>query len=136
MAKSRRVSHTDKVQSQPIAKIADNVNDNDTVKDKDILFKERKEKFILWFNQQKEIKTGKKGMVRVLSKTDDNNLKKLFKDYKLSDFQIALDNMFKNTWVQENKMYTIAHLLAINNFNRYLGEGEKEPKKVIKNLYD
>jgi len=99
-------------------------------------FDTKKEKFILWFNQQKEIKTGKKGMVRVLSKTDDNNLKKLFKDYKLSDFQIALDNMFKNTWVQENKMYTIAHLLAINNFNRYLGEGEKEPKKVIKNLYD
>jgi hypothetical protein len=126
------------VPSQKVANIADTVKDNvkDTVKDKDILFKERKEKFILWFNQQKEIKTGKKGMVRVLSKTDDNNLKKLFKDYKLSDFQIALDNMFKNTWVQENKMYTIAHLLAINNFNRYLGEGEKEPKKVIKNLYD
>ncbi len=99
-------------------------------------FETKKEKFILWFNQQKEIKTGKKGMVRVLSKTDDNNLKKLFKDYKLSDFQIALDNMFKSPWVQENKMYTIAHLLAINNFNRYLGEGEKEQKKVIKNLYD
>jgi len=111
-------------------------SDRDSDRDSDILFKERKEKFILWFNQQKEIKTGKKGMVRVLSKTDINNLKKLFKDYKLSDFQIALDNMFKNTWVQEHKMYTIAHLLAINNFNRYLGEGEKEPKKAIKNLYD
>jgi len=98
-------------------------------------FKNKKEKFINWFNQQKKIKTGKVGMVRVLSSTDDNNLKKLFKDYKLSDFQIALDNMFLSSWVVENKMYTIAHLLSINNFNKYLGQGAKEIKPT-ENLYD
>lgn len=105
------------------------------VQEKEQVFIERKQKFITWFNQQKKIKTGKIGMVRVLSSTDDNNLKKLFKDYKLSDFQIALDNMFLSSWVIENKMYTIAHLLAINNFNKYLGEGQKEVKP-LENLYD
>ena len=43
--------------------------------------------------------------------------------------------MFLSSWVIENKMYTIAHLLAINNFNKYLGEGQKEVKP-LENLYD
>lgn len=100
------------------------------------IFEIKKEKFIIWFNQQKELKTNKKGKVKVLSKTDDNNLKQLFKGYERSDFQIALDNMFKSEWAVNNGMCTPAHFLRIDNFNKYLAQGVKEPKKVIKNLYD
>ena len=135
MAKSRRVSHTDKVQSQPIAKIADNVNDNDTVKDKDILFKERKEKFILWFNQQRKLKTGKLGKVKMLSKTDTNNLKQLLKDYTIEEFQIAFNNMHLSPWAVENKQCNTSHFLRVDNFNRYLNEGDKTIKETD-NLYD
>lgn len=105
-------------------------------KEKDKSYIEKKESFINWFNQQKEVKTGKKGKVSVLSSTDDNNLKQLFKGYELSDFKIALDNMFLSTWAVENKMCYPAHFLRIDNFNKYLAQGSKEPKKAIKNLYD
>jgi len=137
MAKGRKASHTDKVQSQPIAKIADNDNDNDndTVKDKDILFKERKEKFILWFNQQRKLKTGKLGKVKMLSKTDTNNLKQLLKDYTIEEFQIAFNNMHLSPWAVENKQCNTSHFLRVDNFNRYLNEGDKTIKKTD-NLYD
>jgi len=100
------------------------------------LYYKRKEKFITWFNQQKKIKTGRMGTIKVMSKTDDNNLKQLFKGYKIEDFQIALDNMYKNPWAVENKMCNIAHFLRIDNFNKYLSQGEKKKVKPIENLYD
>ena len=89
-------------------------------------FKERKQKFITWFNEQKKIKTGRKGTIKILSSTDDNNLKRLFKEYKIEDFKIALDNMFKSTWAVENGMCNISHLIRIDNFNKYLGQGVKD----------
>ncbi len=99
-------------------------------------FEIKKEKFILWFNQQKEIKTNKKGKVKVLSKTDDNNLKQLFKGYTIEDFQIAFDNMFKSDWAVNEGMTNPAHFLAIKNFNKYLSQGVKAPKKKLNDLYD
>lgn len=102
----------------------------------DNTFKEKKEKFIVWFNQEKKVKTGRKGTIRVMSKTDDNNLKQLFKGYKLADFQIALDNMFKSSWAVENGMCNITHLVRVDNFNKYLGQGVKQSVKPVENLYD
>lgn len=137
IAKGRKVSHTDKVPSHRVANIADkdNVNVKDNVKDKDILFKERKEKFILWFNQQRKLKTGKLGKVKMLSKTDTNNLKQLLKDYTIEEFKIAFDNMHLSPWAVENKQCNTSHFLRVDNFNRYLNEGEKKQKKTD-NLYD
>ena len=93
---------------------------------KEQLHKKKKQKFINWFNEEKKIKTGKKGTIKILSTTDDNNLKKLFKEYKMEDFKIALDNMFKSSWAVENGMCNISHLIRVDNFNKYLGQGASE----------
>jgi len=97
--------------------------EEEEVKGKEQLYLERKKKFIDWFNQQKKIKTGRKGTIKILSTTDDNNLKRLFKEYKIEDFKIALDNMFKSTWATTNGMCNITHLIRVDNFNKYLGQG-------------
>ena len=93
---------------------------------KEQLHKKKKQKFINWFNEEKKIKTGKKGTIKILSTTDDNNLKKLFKEYKMEDFKIAFDNMFKSSWAVENGMCNISHLIRVDNFNKYLGQGASE----------
>lgn len=105
-------------------------------KEKEQVFIERKEKFILWFNQQRKIKTGKLGKVKILSKTDTNNLKQLLKDYTIEEFQIAFDNMHLSTWAVENNQCNTSHFLRVDNFNKYLNQGEKSQPKGIKNLYD
>jgi len=110
-------------------------SDSDSDSDSDILFKERKEKFILWFNQQRKVKTGKLGKVKMLSKTDTNNLKQLLKDYTIEEFQIAFNNMHLSPWAVENKQCNTSHFLRVENFNKYLNEGDKTTKKVD-NLYD
>jgi len=100
-------------------------------------FKERKQKFILWFNQQKKKATGKDSNLKVLSTTDDNNLKKLLDGgYEISEFQIAFNNMLKSEWVKQNGMASISHLIRLDNFNKYLTQGENDYKPKMTNLYD
>ena len=100
--------------------VNDTVNDNVKVKP----FKEKKEKFLNWFNIQKKIKTGVKGKFKVLTSTDDKNLKKLFKDYSTDEFAIAVNNLFKSKWAIENNMLTPSHFLRVENFNKYLNQGD------------
>jgi hypothetical protein len=98
-------------------------------------FTQRKEKFILWFNESKRIYTGKLGKAQVLSTTDENNLKKLLKSYTVEDFNIAVSNLYKSKWADENNMLTISHFVRIENFNKYLEQGDRigEPKKAVNN---
>jgi hypothetical protein len=111
-------------------------NDNNNNKDNNT-FKERKQKFILWFNQQKKKATGKDSNLKVLSTTDDNNLKKLLDGgYEISEFQIAFNNMLKSEWVKQNGMASISHLIRLDNFNKYLTQGENDYKPKMTNLYD
>ena len=95
-----------------------------------LTFEQRKEKFLIWFNQQKKVHTGRLGSTKQMSTTDDNNLKKLFKSYDHNDFKIALDNMYKSQWAKENNMRTVSHFVRIDNFNKYLEQGDTDQSKI------
>lgn len=94
-------------------------------KDK-VNIKEKKERFLTWFNQTKFQYTGKEGKSRVMTSTDENNFKKLLDVYKQVDFDIAVKNLYKSKWAEENNMRTISHFLRIENFNKYLEQGDKQ----------
>ena len=87
-------------------------------------FTDKKKGFILWFNQSKFKYTGKQGKSKVLTKTDESNLKKLIDSYEQSDFDIAIKNLYNSKWAQENNMRTISHFVRIENFNKYLEQGD------------
>lgn len=111
-------------------------NDNKDNKDNNT-FIQRKQNFILWFNQQKKKATGKDSNLKVLSTTDDNNLKKLLDGgYEIAEFQIAFNNMLKSEWVKQNGMASISHLIRLDNFNKYLTQGENDYKPKMTKLYD
>jgi len=97
---------------------------NVSVSDNNNTYKEKKEKFLNWFNLKKEKHTGKIGMFKILTSTDDKNLKKLYKDYGAEEFEIAIKNLYKSKWAIENNMLTPSHYLRIENFNRYLNQGD------------
>lgn len=83
-------------------------------------FEDRKQKFLVWFNSQKKVYTGKQGKFKVLAKTDDSNLKQLFKAYENEDFKTAIKSLFANKWAVENNMLTPSHFIRLENFNKYL----------------
>lgn len=87
-------------------------------------YEEKKEKFLNWFNIKKQKHTGKIGKFKVLTKTDDVNLKKLYKDYGAEEFEIAIKNLYKSKWAIENNMLTPSHYLRVENFNKYLNQGD------------
>ena len=93
-------------------------------------FEQRKEKFLNWFNEQKKVHTGRKGSTKQMTSTDDNNLKKLLKAYDHGDFKIALSNMYKSQWAKENNMRTVSHFVRIENFNKYLEQGDTDQSKI------
>lgn len=102
--------------------VSDNVNVS--VSDNKNTYKEKKEKFLNWFNLKKEKHTGKIGRFKILTSTDDKNLKKLYKDYGAEEFEIAIKNLYKSKWAIENNMLTPSHYLRIENFNKYLNQGD------------
>ena len=87
-------------------------------------FSEKKEKFLNWFNLKKQKHTGKIGRFKILTSTDDKNLKKLYKDYGAEEFEIAIKNLYKSKWAIENNMLTPSHYLRVENFNKYLNQGD------------
>ena len=87
-------------------------------------YEEKKEKFLNWFNIKKQKHTGKIGKFKVLTKTDDVNLKKLYKDYGAEEFEIAVINLYKSKWAIENNMLTPSHYLRVENFNKYLNQSD------------
>ena len=89
------------------------------------------ETFLLWFNKKKELKNGVQGKFKVLTFTDENNLKKLLSSYELSDFNYAIVNLFNSEWAKENNMITPSHFLRVENFNKYLNQEHKKQKLVI-----
>ena len=92
-------------------------------------FKDKVIAFIDWFNQQKEVYTGAKGKTKGLSKTDENNLKKLLKDYTFDDFKLAIPHLFSNQWAKDTNNLTPTHFLRVDNFNKYLNATNVKPKK-------
>ena len=89
------------------------------------------ETFLLWFNKKKELNNGVKGKFKVLTLTDENNLKKLLNSYNLKDFNYAIVNLFDSKWAKENNMITPSHFLRVENFNKYLNQEHKKQKIVI-----
>lgn len=85
--------------------------------------------FLVWFNNQKKKHTGTVGKFKMLSKTDQNNFKKLLKDYDYSDFEEAIPKMFANDWAKETNNLTPTHFLRNDNFNKYLNATIK--KEVV-----
>lgn len=103
--------------------------ESETKEDK-LTFEQRKKKFLIWFNEQKKVYTGRKGSTKQMTPTDDNNLKKLLKAYEHEDFKIALSNMYKSQWAKENNMRTVSHFVRIENFNKYLEQGDTDQSKI------
>ena len=87
-------------------------------------FNERKKSFIDWFNNCKKKYTGKVGRSKTMTTTDENNLKKLFESYTFKDFDEAIPNLYKSKWAKDNNMQTISHFLRVENFNKYLEQGD------------
>lgn len=112
---------------QELANLAvnDTVTVNDTVNEIKVnTFTDKKKGFILWFNQSKLKYTGKEGKSKVLTKPDENNLKRLLESYNQSDFDTSIKNLYQSKWAEENNMRTISHFLRIENFNKYLEQGD------------
>lgn len=120
---------------------SDSQCENDAIKrreekkreDKNKPFKEKVIAFVNWFNEKKKEHTGSIGKFKALSTTDENNLKKLLKDYNFEDFAKAIPNMFSNQWAKETNNQTPAHFLRVDNFNKYLNT---EIKKSNHSTFD
>lgn len=94
-------------------------------------------KFLDWFNNQKLKHTNKKGSFKSLSTTDENNLKKLTKDYSPEDFNKAIPNLFASQWAKETNNQTPTHFLRVDNFNKFLNQDSNiAPAPVKTSLYD
>ena len=101
---------------------------------KEISFTERKEKFLEWFNIQKEINLGKKGLHKTLSKTTENNLKIVLKtNYDPNDLVRAFKNMCQNKYVSDHNLVTPNHFLRIDNLERYINQDYSNQNVYIPN---
>ena len=99
---------------------------------KEISFTERKEKFLEWFNLQKEINLGKKGLHKTLSKTTENNLKLVLKtNYDPNDLVRAFKNMCQNKYVSEHNLVTPDHFLRIDNLERYINQDDNNQNVYV-----
>lgn len=95
-----------------------------------VSFEDRVNKFLLWFNNQKSENGFKKGNFSVLSKTTENNFKKIIKtNYSLDQLNNAFKNMCNNKWVLENNKITPDHFLRIDNFEKYMNQEESIKNK-------
>jgi hypothetical protein len=88
-----------------------------------VSFDERVNKFLLWFNSQKEVNGFRKGNFSVLSKATESNFKKILKtNYSSEQLNNAFKNMCNNTWVRENNKITPDHFLRIDNLEKYINQ--------------
>jgi hypothetical protein len=88
-----------------------------------VIEKTQQEIFLDWFNNRVLDYSGKMGKTKILSKTDENNLKKLRKSYpKMDDWNTVFKNMWKSKWCIETNNRTATHLLRVDNFNKYLSQ--------------
>lgn len=101
-------------------------NNNIDINKDSISFKERKNKFLSWFNSQIKINLNREGKFRTLSKQTENNLKKVLEiNYSSTELTKAFKNMCKNEWVIENNQATPDHFLRIGNLEKYINQEEK-----------
>jgi len=125
----RKSKPTKKPLVKPIESLSQALSEPKEKKGKEIEIKEqsfeqRKDAFIKWFNDSKQKYKGKQGKAKVLTATDETNLKKLFDAYNFSDFEIAVKNLYKSKWAEDHQMQTISHFVRIENFNKYLEQGD------------
>lgn len=109
-----------KITQQVILKPRKPVKDTVTVTVKDKVIN-KEEKFLSLFNELKSNKYGKSNF-KVLSKTDKNNLKQL-SNYTLKDFKTVISVMLGSEWAKNTGNQTPTHVLRVENFNRYLSQG-------------
>lgn len=83
----------------------------------------REDKFLKLFNKTK-IEAGFKSDLKVLSKTDKNNLAQLI-GYRFIDFKNAIIEMLKSDWAKKTGNQTPSHILRVDNFNRYLSQAQQ-----------
>jgi hypothetical protein len=100
------------------------------VNSKEVSKKQKIDKFLEWFNNEKQKHTGVRGKFKTLSKTDETNLFKLLESYESKEFADATPNLFKSSWAKETNNQTPAHFLRVDNFNKYLNTNN--PAKVVK----
>lgn len=124
-----------------------------TITDLDILFIFPKPKgvqiggineadFVSNFNKYKEVIKGRKSMIRGLSRTAKNNLKRITeRGYTWTDLRNAIEGMYMvagsgKSWAERTGNDNPEHLLRENNFERYLNiyhngfTGEKNVRTV------
>lgn len=88
-----------------------------------VSIEERINKFLQWFNNQKEVNGYKRGNFSVMSATTLNNFKKIIKtNYTLDQLNTAFKNMCSNKWVIDNNKITPDHFLRIDNFEKYINQ--------------
>jgi hypothetical protein len=98
-------------------------NQEQETKEKELSFDERVNKFLSWFNSQKEVNGFRKGNFSVLSKATESNFKKILKtNYSSEQLNNAFKNMCNNTWVRENNKITPDHFLRIDNLEKYINQ--------------
>jgi hypothetical protein len=98
-------------------------NQEQETKEKELSFDERVNRFLSWFNNQKEVNGFRKGNFSVLSKATESNFKKILKtNYSSEQLNSAFKNMCNNTWVRENNKITPDHFLRIDNLEKYINQ--------------
>ena len=124
MAKNRKTSQPDKLQSQNIANIA--VTDTVTVTDNDIdnvsVSKEKftPKQFLSWFNDSRTKLLEKPSNSNYLSSIDKTHLEILTSRYEGKDFGKALHNLCNDKWANESSQIIPKHFLKPENFDKYL----------------
>jgi hypothetical protein len=125
------VKSVQQTSTQSTVKENDNVNvkENDNVNDinKNAKAFANEQEFLEFFNKGREVLLGTKGKTRVMSSTDSNNFKRLNKAYTRIEFKHAIKMMSKEPWVKTASKFTISHLLAPANFDKYLNKTETLP---------
>lgn len=127
IAESRKPSHTDNMQSVPIAEIAVNVSDNVNDLNKDIDTEVKKtssldfNKFINYFNS----KAGRKFRVTEAIKT---KLKARLKDYTKIEIIQAIDNAHLDAYHKENnfKYLTPEFILRPDKLEKFLNQPSQQ----------
>jgi len=88
---------------------------------------ETEQQFLNFFNNGRGLLLGKKGKTKIMGSTDSNNFKKLNVIYTAEEFKHAITMMSKDEWVKKASKFTISHLLAPVNFDKYLNKTDTLP---------
>lgn len=128
-----KTQKTHGVISEPKKPVNVNVTVTDTVNVNEINVKggkafKNESEFLNFFNNGRKALLGKKGKTKVMGSTDSNNFKKLNPIYTVEEFKHAITMMSKDEWVIKASKFTISHLLAPVNFDKYLNKVETLPQ--------